>query len=166
MSKNQLAQYLSDFSSDQKQRLIIHGYPDIAKIHNINKVHYSTHMRNRNSQNSLEKAAVISSSTHSWEEFNALKSPITMAFIGPVFPSISKPGYIAKHQIIPSERKNFNIKAIALGGLSSFNIKSLSDERFDDFAICGSIWHASSPMEEAKECHRLIREIQNKQSSS
>ncbi len=157
MSKQELGDYLAQFTKCQHEKLILHGYPELARKNGISKTHYSTIMRNRNSAEALSAASVISTSTHSWAEFNSLDSPILMAFIGPVFTSISKPGYHPTPELDIERRQNYKVQAIALGGLSSTNISSILASGYDDFGLCGAIWQANSPINEAKRCYELIQ---------
>lgn len=166
LSQNELKDYLSKFTDRQREQIILHGHPDVAREYGIYKIHYSTIMRKRNTPQALRNASVVSTSTHSWTEFNGLGLPIQTAFIGPIFPSISKPGYRQVACITSESRSNFQVKAIALGGLCSANVSELSNANYDNFAFCGAIWQADSPITEAKRCYELTQNIQNNYSAS
>jgi len=84
---------------------------------------------------------VLSTSVH---DLNILKTLIGFDYIffGPVFNSISKPGYksnlpegfrIVKNGIKP--------KVIALGGVEESNLDKVKEMNFDGVAVLGTIWN-------------------------
>lgn len=161
MSPDELRRYLSQFTPAEHEKLILHGNPGVARAFGISKTHYGANMRNRYTPGELLDSAVISTSTHSWSEFNRLNSPFEMAFIGPLFPSISKPGYKPQGSLEPTARNNFQLKAIALGGLTCSNVSLLTHASYDDYAFCGAIWQADSPIEQAQCCYEQVLKIQS-----
>jgi len=161
LSEAQYAQYLAAFTSHERQALIAHQHPALSIDHGLPRLHLSA--ARRNSLSAQELRLYASSSTHSWDEFNALPSSFEMAFISPVFPSISKKGYGIERQVSPAGRTNRTSKAIALGGLNATRIAHMEQHDFDDFALCGALWEAADPLLEAKLCYQLHQQWTNNQ---
>lgn len=161
LSEAQYAQYLTAFSIDERQSLVAHQYPTLSMDHGLPRLHLSA--AKRNSLSADELCPYASSSTHSWDEFNRLPSSFEMAFISPVFPSISKKGYGIEQQVSPSGRTNRMSAAIALGGINEKRIAHMARHDFDDFALCGALWEAANPLEEAKRCYQRYPQWLNNQ---
>ncbi|SJN49486.1 Thiamin-phosphate pyrophosphorylase [Sphingobacterium sp. JB170] len=161
LSPGELCEYLTQFTPTEREKLILHGDPEIARAFGVSKIHYGAYLRNKYAPGEPIDTSVRSTSTHSWAEFNRLNSPIEMAFIGPLFPSISKPGYKPHNNLESAVRSNFRVKAIALGGLTCRNVSLLARSSYDDYAFCGAIWQADSPIEQAQRCYEQALKIQN-----
>lgn len=159
LSEAQYAQYLAAFSWDERQSLIAHQHPALSIDLGLPRLHLSA--TRRTNLSAQEQRLYASSSTHSWDEFNGLPSSFEMAFISPVFPSISKKGYGIEQQISPAGRKNWTSKAIALGGINAARIAHMGQHDFDDFALCGAFWEAADPLLEAKLCYQLHQQWTN-----
>jgi thiamine-phosphate pyrophosphorylase len=147
--------YLSQFSEADRPRLITHQHYAIALDNGVAHMHLPAHARA--GLPGASPGVYASTSTHGWDEFNQLGTAFRSAFIGPVFPSISKPGYGTHQQLAFTGRTNFAMQAIALGGISAENIGALSDAHFDDVALCGAIWQARDPLQEAARCYQLLQ---------
>lgn len=102
------------------------------------------------------KHTTLSTSVHSPEGLNLLSKSFSYSFGGPLFPSISKPGYqsgvtwsknsVAGHQ---------GTKLIALGGIDENNIAEVISSGFGGAAVLGAIWQSESPIEK----YKLLRTI-------
>lgn len=84
----------------------------------------------------------ISTSIHSWQEYAKLGTgPGTpeYVFTGPVYDSISKPGYSGNDAAwkLPVTRR---IPLIALGGIRTKNIAEVRRAGFNGAALLGAIW--------------------------
>ena len=91
-------------------------------------------------------------------DFEELSSVFDYAFFGPVFESISKPNYVSNLDFKKEleQRKNNKTALIALGGITSENIKTALTFGFDDVALLGSIWNNNHSIENFKLCHDLL----------
>lgn len=91
-------------------------------------------------------------------DFEELSSVFDYAFFGPVFESISKPNYVSNLDFKKEleQRKNNKTALIALGGITSENIKTALAFGFDDVALLGSIWNNNHSIENFKLCHDLL----------
>ncbi|MFD1770581.1 thiamine phosphate synthase [Sphingobacterium suaedae] len=147
--------YLSAFTLCERRRLVPHQHHAVARDHGVERIHLSTRLR-KGYNGLLPNNCYSSTSTHSWDEFNKLPPIFSAAFVGPVFPSISKKGYGISKQIPCSGRTNFATLAIALGGIQASSIADLRHADFDDIALCGALWQANAPLLEAKRCYAQL----------
>src|SRR5207248_661643 len=105
---------------------------------------------------------IKSTSVHSINYFNDLNPKsihkFDYAFLSPIYPSISKPEYSSKINLAETikQRTNFSTKLIALGGITSENIKTIFENGFDDAAILGTIWASNNPIENFKRCQQIV----------
>lgn len=80
-----------------------------------------------------------SCSIHAWEEYEKLPVETLYCFIGPVFDSISKPGYLSNRSLMDVPAKS-HVRLIAIGGVTVGNFSHLMDLGYDGVALLGSIW--------------------------
>lgn len=150
--------YLLQFSEQERSRIVLHQQQQVALVMGIQSLHIPTPIREAGNypQEKIE-GLIMSTSTHSWDEFNALSSLFKFAFISPLFPSISKEGYGCEQQIeSPIKRVNQHTEAIALGGIDATKLAIIKDKGFADYALCGAIWHSQTPTKELIRCYKLI----------
>ena len=84
---------------------------------------------------------ILSTSIHQVDEYQALPVVFEYTFFGPVFDSISKPGYISKLSgdfIFPY--KVGHPKVVAIGGIDATNIHKVKQMHFSGAAVLGTIW--------------------------
>lgn len=86
----------------------------------------------------------LSTSVHTTAMLRQLPSCFAYTFFGPVFNSISKPGYgaavSADFCLAETEKA---VPVIALGGIDADNIALIPKMKFDGAALLGSIWSNS-----------------------
>lgn len=159
ISNKEQDSYLCAFSDAEKERIVVHQKQDIAIDNGLINLHLKSTERERIKFYPQVKTGYLrlSTSTHSWTEFNELNSLFEAAFISPIYRSISKPGYGLKEQLaLGMERQNKETKLIALGGLNAQRLTELKNKGFDDYALCGAIWEASNPLTEIIRCYKII----------
>lgn len=149
-SEAEIISFLTTIGSDFNHQLVLHSHHHLADSFGINRFHNSK-IRTKKSNK------IYSTSTHSIEEFNALED-FDYAFLSPIYPSISKPNYSSKENLLESKKKrtNFNTKLIALGGISTENISETLKKGFDDVALLGMIWNSTNPLEKFKKCQQIV----------
>lgn len=145
--------FLSNISLEYRSCLVLHNHHDLACSFGINRLHYSE--KDRFHFNPFSKE-ILSTSTHSIEDFNDLDPVFEYAFLSPVFPSISKKGYDSKldFQSEIKKRTNHKTKLIALGGIQFENINQALAFGFDNIALLGTIWCSENPLENFKKCQQ------------
>lgn len=154
-SETEMISFLTAIGSYYKNKLVLHNHHHLMNKFGIIRIHHSKKDRNCNLW--IHNPAFKSTSTHSIEEFNALED-FEYAFLSPVYPSISKPGYVPSVNLLESvkNRTNFNTKLIALGGISHENISETLKKGFDDVALLGTLWNNTNPLENFKKCQQVV----------
>ena len=119
---------------------------ELIELFKINRIHFPEALRIKLKEEELEniksKGFTLSTSIHDLSELNALSKAFDYTFYGPVFESISKPGYKPKTKeiILPNNKE---IKIIAIGGVTPDKISELEKLNFDGAAFLGAIWENS-----------------------
>jgi len=125
-------------------RIALHHFHALANDYNINRIHHTESFRNNLSTNMLPKNQILSTSIHQLSAIDAVAA-YHYSFYGPVFNSLSKPGYMG---VIPAgfhlNKPNSNTKLIALGGIGPNQIDQVKEMNFDGIALLGSIWNDPS----------------------
>ena len=124
--------------------IALHQHHHIAIDFAIRRLHYTERDRLATEQDKLAyqkgQGYVLSTSIHDIIEFSSLP-PFDYTFFGPVFNSISKPGYQTKlTEDFRINRNNSQPKIIALGGVERSNLGKLKAMGFDGVAVLGTIW--------------------------
>lgn len=102
------------------------------------------------------KHSTLSTSVHSPEGLISLSKSFSYTFGGPMFPSISKPGYqSAVTWNKNSVTKQQGMKLIALGGIDENNIVDVISSGFGGAAVLGAIWQSENPVGK----YKLLRSI-------
>lgn len=161
-SETEMKTFVSKIKSDYRHQLVLHSHHQLALELGINRIHFTEKNRVATSQESIENwkksGYTLSTSIHQMSDFEALSSVFDYAFFGPVFESISKPNYVSNLDFKKElkQRKNNNTALIALGGITSENIKTALAFGFDDVALLGSIWNNNHSIENFRLCHDLL----------
>jgi thiamine-phosphate pyrophosphorylase len=125
-------------------RIALHQCHELAPEYDIKRLHYTAlHRQNTCSKTwAIQKAAgyVLSTSVHDLALLPLLKH-FDYTFYGPVFNSLSKPGY---HSVLPTTFKlnktDIKLEVIAIGGITQANLAIVKTMNFDGAAVLGSIW--------------------------
>jgi len=144
-SKEKLDAYLHLVDPVFYPCISLHSHHQLGEKFGINRYHYPEHLRQSTSPETFEKrieeGQVLSTSVHSVEIHNKLSSVFSYAFLGPVFPSISKKDYGDPFDHDKWKKiSNSTIPSIALGGIDLHNIKVVKDLGFKGAALLGAIW--------------------------
>lgn len=150
-SEAEMISFLTALGSGFKNKLVLHSHHHLANSFGINRLH------NPKDVKEIENP-IFSTSTHSITEFNTLENNYSYAFLSPIYPSISKPGYESSEDHLESvkKRRNFNTKLVALGGISIENIVETLEKGFDDVALLGCLWNNTDPLKNFKTCQEIV----------
>lgn len=132
------------------QRLVLHYQPGLAVRYGIPQVHGPLGLGDGTDLR-------VSTSVHSWEEFDALPSGLAYAFISPLFDSISKQGYLANTGLLQIPSANLPCRPIGLGGVGAETIGEMVRRGWKGAAVLGYIW--GEPREAARKYEQLKRII-------
>lgn len=155
-SECEMARYIHQVRLEFRSKLVLHTHHQLADDFGINRIHFSQTKR-REIDSSIISNMILSTSTHSIDDFNALENSFKYAFLSPVFTSISKENYSSKNNLFEdlAQRKNFRTKVVALGGIHSDNIEKSLQNGFDDVALLGTIWNTANSIKNFKLCQKI-----------
>jgi thiamine-phosphate pyrophosphorylase len=164
---SEMKQFLLAINPNYRDHLVLHSHHDLADELGIHRLHFSESKRkvtlllpiNLPFAQYKTKGFRLSTSVHTIEEFNGLENSFEYAFLGPVFPSISKENYSSKANQFEAikNRNNYSTSLIALGGIESKNIIKTLKKGFDEVAILGTIWNRNNPIENFKSCQKIVQ---------
>ncbi|MDR2982422.1 MAG: thiamine phosphate synthase [Puniceicoccales bacterium] len=151
MSPVEMHRWVEKIPKDYRQRIVVHANPDVVRDMDLGGLHLrAAQQRPRQ----WPKEIPVSQSCHSFNELSSYARHCAYATLGPVFPSISKNGYIP--QRTPEEYAIINecwqddekgCPVLALGGITVKNISRLGELGFAGFAVVGSVWEQKKPVE-------------------
>lgn len=116
-------------------RLSLHDCHDLASSYGC-----GAHINRRNPEVPAGFSGSISRSCHSVKEL-ALYPQENYLFLSPIFPSISKPGYMPPFTI-ESLKGKVDGRTVALGGVSPDKYTQLAETGFGGAAMLGYVWDA------------------------
>ena len=157
-SEMEMRSFLSNIDEKWFSKLVLHEQHHLAQEFKINNIHLKEKHRIEISHNFKKTGSYLSTSVHNINDFNELSTSFDVAFLSPVFSSISKPDYKSEVNLFESikNRTNFNTKLVALGGIKEENIKTALDSGFDSVALLGTIWLHDNPIQNFKKCQKIV----------
>lgn len=144
-SAGQIQQLLQGIHSSYRPRLVLHHCHTLAAHYGITRLHFTEQARQQtdyhNWQQLQSDGYLLSTSLHQYASVATLPSCFEYAFLGPVFDSISKPGYYKT--ISDDFRLNKHtqpLPLIALGGITPDKLPQLQAMQFNGAAVMGFLW--------------------------
>ncbi|QXU41507.1 thiamine phosphate synthase [Pedobacter sp. D749] len=135
---------IEGISSEYHPRIALHHFHSLANDYNIQRIHHRENFRKERDNVELPENKIFSTSIHHLADMEQIKQ-YQYSFFGPVFNSLSKPGY---QGVIPPdfrlEKQQATPKIIALGGIGLTEIDQVKTMNFDGVALLGSIWNDPS----------------------
>lgn len=125
--------FLEQIPDGLRDRLSLHDFHELAIEYGIGGIHLNS--RNPFAPDGWEGR--LSRSIHSLEEISGVTEDY--AFISPVFPSISKPGYSGNF-ILEDVSRWLTPGIFALGGVTAEKLPLLEDAGFAGAAMLGAAW--------------------------
>ena|SRR5215217_1401640 len=121
-----------------QDRLVLHQFHDQGLLRGIRRFHFSEKQR-METDRSFKMDMTWSTSVHRLPLADDT-GVFDYVFFGPVFDSISKPGYLgtvdAQFRLPETGRQ----KLIAIGGISPDNIRLVAEMGFGSAAVLGALW--------------------------
>lgn len=144
--EEQLRELILQINPLYYKKVALHQHHVLAKEFGINMLHYAEKNRSLATAEKWEEQKAVgyhlSTSAHTAETLQQLSSCFAYTFFGPVFNSISKPGYPAA---VPLDfclaETDKAVPVVALGGIDAENISLIRKMNFDGAALLGSIWN-------------------------
>lgn len=141
----ELTALLKEINPVHYSKVALHQFHHVAGSFGIKRLHFNGEDRRQIKEDTLmtykSEGAILSTSVHSMPEYHDLSSHFDYTFLGPVFDSISKPGYQAKAFNMEGMDKKQTTKLIALGGIDSANCRKAYSMGFDGVAVLGAVWN-------------------------
>ena len=125
-------------------RIAIHQHHQLADEYGLKRLHFPERQRKLTAKKELgnykKEGFTLSSSIHDLNDLADLKL-FDYVFYGPVFNSISKPGYLSKLSTdFRLPLRETTTKIIAIGGITFDLVEKIEEMDFDGAAICGAAW--------------------------
>ncbi|SMC86253.1 thiamine phosphate synthase [Pedobacter africanus] len=138
----QYAGLISAVDERYHHRIALHQFHELTtEFPAIKRLHYPERMRNKLTQPFKNKEFTRSTSIHNLNDLNGVQG-FAYTFYGPVFDSLSKPGYqtrLAGDFKVPVQENTAQL--IALGGVDGDKIESLKQMGFKGAAVLGALWN-------------------------
>lgn len=141
-TREEMMQYLDQFSGIEGEFITLHGHHDLAKEYNLGGIHLSSKETVADKWSGRQ-----SKSCHSFEDIDQIGSGLNYVFLSPIYDSISKIGYrssFTTQELIDGLKKVKHVDVFALGGVTSEKIEELEQMGFCGSAICGDFWNSES----------------------
>jgi thiamine-phosphate pyrophosphorylase len=150
---SEISAIIKAIPEEMHSRVIIHGSADLCKnfepggfhIPGIQRKEMTEQVTRALCETMAARGISVSTSIHELSELEQLGPKFKRVYIGPVFESLSKPGYAptlrledVKHFLQRTVRARPMIYAI--GGIQESNVKQVRDAGFDGVALLGSLW--------------------------
>ncbi|PST83053.1 hypothetical protein C7T94_10555 [Pedobacter yulinensis] len=143
LSRSGQLAYLAGIRPEFRNRVALHQHHDLAEQAGTRRLHDRTEARHSRSR--FEPDIVYSTSVHAGDTGLPPGHQYSYAFFGPVFQSISKPGYGAGGNQVSAPPLP-QIRMVAIGGITGNNCSELLHRGFASIAVLGSIWQAGDPV--------------------
>jgi thiamine-phosphate pyrophosphorylase len=159
----QCIELLTQIDQSHHHAIACHQHHQLAKVFGMRYLHYPEKDRAKADKFKLNTQTgggyILSTSVHQLADIPLLTA-FEYVFYGPVFNSISKPGY---QSILPAgfclDKNPERPKVIALGGVNESNLDKVTDMNFDGVAVLGAIW--SDPQQAVSNFIRLKKQSGN-----
>lgn len=134
------ARLISSIVPAYHNRIALHQFHELVKdFPLIQRLHYPEY--NRNNGMTYDKKHTLSTSIHHLDKLEDLVD-FDYTFYGPVFDSLSKPGYAGlSAEALKLPQTNNRTKLIALGGIDVERVQQVKRMGFDGMAVLGSVWN-------------------------
>jgi thiamine-phosphate pyrophosphorylase len=159
-TEDEMRVYLEKIKPEFRDRLVLHQQHHLAQDFQIRRIHFTENERKSTTelafQNWIKEGFTLSTSVHSMSDFEQLAPCFQYAFFGPVFESLSKPGYVSTIEFEKTlkSRQNKTTALLAIGGITAAKIQTALQFGFDGVALLGTIWNTQTPIEIFKLCQK------------
>lgn len=135
-SREEMRRLIEEIPAALRQRLSLHDFHDLARDAGIGGVHLGS----RNPSAPAGWMGFTSRSIHSADEIGGVTEDY--AFLSPVFPSLSKPGYASAVTAagISALSPMLNDRIFALGGVTPADLPALEGAGFGGAAMLAAAW--------------------------
>lgn len=147
--EDELLDYLSKINVEIREKCVVHLRSDSKSCSNQTYRDFGVHLNCKFRQQKFPEARYYTSSVHQISELEDIpESVFSYTFVSPIFPSISKRGYLPTYNLeeISKLVETSKHKLCALGGIEPDNLSIVKDLGFEAIAVCGAIWKNVDPI--------------------
>lgn len=165
--ESELERWLLALDADFRSRVVVHGYPGLAQGMDLAGCHMPLDWLRAGNHQLSEFAGVRewSVSLHGFEELRQCPAGVSRCYLGPVFDSISKQGYLSAFTgdeiraglFMARARTAHCPQVYALGGVEADKFSRIAEYGFDGAAVLGAVWNAPDPV---GACAELLQEAE------
>lgn len=148
-SADKIRAWLKKIPAAYHSRIVVHAQPEIVQSLRLGGLHLrAAQQRPRD----WTEGTPVSQSCHSFHELDNYAQHCAYATLGPVFPSVSKKGYLPQRTpeeyavILECWAEEKGCPVLALGGITPQNIPRVRQLGFAGFAVVGAVWEAPDPV--------------------
>lgn len=142
-SETTISQLLQQIHSRYYAQISLHSCHHLANRFGIKRLHFPEQLRAAQHANTwlqlAEQGILASTSVHQLPVPPHFRQQFSYVFYGPVFNSISKPGYDSvlpqQYQLPPQP-----VPVMALGGITPDTMRHVSQMNFNGAAVLGALW--------------------------
>ncbi len=143
-------EYLKKLPDNYLKKIIVYQYPALIKLFNCFGIHFPSNMMEKSIDTRKHDSSMwISTSCHTKEEVKKANIlPFSAVMLSPVFNTISKTTNtmpLGKHGLENLLKQSMHA-VVALGGISSKNLRLVLETNVYGVASIGSIWHGNPVM--------------------
>jgi len=140
-TKEEMREYLTPLLPMYANRLVLHSHYPLAKELHLRGIHITEASKGRGYEKSYQ-GFQISGAVHNLSEVLTLPAQWQYAFLSPIFPSISKPGYSRPFnwQTLKLTIAQSTTCIYALGGITETTLPKTREAGFSGAAVLGFIW--------------------------
>lgn len=150
-AREEFIAFIEKIDPEHRDKIVLHSQFNLVDDLNLKGVHFPEKIRKEMVEKRIdtwmelriEYALTLSTSVHSSQSLGELHPCFDYSFLGPVFDSISKPGYGPEK---PFDINDFDpegvLEVIGLGGIQPDNLHLVRDKGFHGAAMLGAIWNA------------------------
>ena len=167
--------YLDKLGEKIMSKASLHYYENLMKDYLFSGFHYSSNnwkeIMNEENEFINDNNVLLSSSFHHLNEIQAKGNGLDYAFCSPVFPSISKEGYLPSFEwdlslgasaiegvTLSHSLNTSELELYALGGITSQKVVECKNRGFQGVAVLGAIWNQKTMKEAINELEKTKRE--------
>lgn len=149
-AETDLRRFIEELPAVHFKNIVLHSHYHLAAEYGFKGIHVPVHFKGQVPKGTL------SISFHSVEEIQKFGMQFDYGFLGPIFDSISKDGYMGNIDLkeVAAFLKHRKEKIIALGGIDEDKIEIVQNSRFSGIALLGAIWQSKDPVEKYKQIRK------------
>lgn len=161
-AKPVLRDYIAGLPEQWRSRLVLHQHHELAQELGCDGVHFKDSPPVPASRAGLVPR-FTSRSCHTLTTLSAALGRFDSVFFSPVFPSISKAGYVPSvglagvaSILARRDSQQRRTAVIALGGVTPGRVAQCAGLGFDGVAVLGALWQADEPLKMFQELRQSL----------